>query len=209
MPSIVRVIEVHEDGVGVSILQGVHHGLGRLHSGTRVHDDVRRTAHDLSVDRTPLAGRQRIPLRVGRLHALEPAGILEVVLSGKAVVHHIVLARTNTAMDGGPSGAADCDVVIESVRGKETSRDQPVEVGRDRHLKGIGPHTIHANHQNPPRLLLGMNGGQTAHHQNGERRKAGKELHPLKIRLPAAEGRIRQPRRPVPPRRRRCLPHRC
>ena len=209
MPGVVRVIEVHEDGVGVAILQSIHHRLGGLCSGAGIHDHVRRTAHDLPIDWTPLAGRQRIPLRMDRLHALEPAGILEVVLSGKAVVDHVVLARTNTAMDGRPAGAADCDVIIESVRGEEASRDQPVEVGRDRHLKGIGPNPIHANHQNPPRLLLGMHKGQIAHHQNGEWRKAGKELHPLKIRLPAAEDWIRQPRRPVPPRRRRCLPHRC
>ena len=62
-------------------------------------------------------------------------------------------------MDGRPAGTADRDVVVEGIGGEETSRDQPIEVGRDGHLQGIRPNPINADHQNPPGLLLSMNGG--------------------------------------------------
>ena len=40
MSGVVRVIEMDEDRVGIAILQGVHHRLGGLRGGARIHDDV-------------------------------------------------------------------------------------------------------------------------------------------------------------------------
>ena len=115
-------------------------------------------------------------------HALQPTGVLQVVLAREAVVHHIVLARTDPTMDGRPTRAADCDVVVEGVRREEATGHQPVQVGRDRHLQGIGPNPIDADHQYTTGLFLGGNNGRAAQHHNGEGHKSGEDLHPYKIR---------------------------
>ena len=127
----------------------------------------------------PLTRRQGVPFRVGVFDALQPTGVLDVVLSGKAVVHHIVLARSDAAMDRGPTWATDRDVVIEGVRREEASSNQPVEVGRDRHLQGIRPNPIDADHQHHGRGLAAQREGEQPTPQ-GRTRKGGKDkwLHP-------------------------------